>query len=154
MAKWAKIGPEIRFFHHFLKFASLVFLQIVQNDSLEQFLTSRGTLTKKLFGSPKLVPKLGFCHFLKFVSLVFLDIAQDCSFGQCLTSSRVETSKNNVWPILAPSRPKSIANEVFQHFLSYFIKREKILLNRYFISVDYIEFHSPITPLLPFLGIE
>ena len=45
-------------------------------------------------------------------------------------------------------------NEIFQHFLSYFIKRGKILLNSYFIPVDYIEFLSAITPLPPSLGIE
>ena len=39
-AKWAKIGPETRFFCYFLKFGSLVILEIAYNDSLQQCITS------------------------------------------------------------------------------------------------------------------
>ena len=39
-AKWAKIGPETRFFCYFLKFGSLVILEIAYNDSLQQCVTS------------------------------------------------------------------------------------------------------------------
>ena len=92
---WAKIGPKIRFFVIFLKFGSLVFLEIAQNDSLEHCLTTRrGKTHGKNFERPKLwVQNQGFCNFLKVASLYFLNIAQDCSLGQCLTSSRAETSK-------------------------------------------------------------
>ena len=92
-------------------------------------------LSKKIFWVQKV-----FWLFLKFASLVFLDIAQDCSLGQCLTSSRAETSKKNLWPKLGklgPNRSGSGQNEVSQNFLSYFIKRGKISLNWYFISIDY-----------------
>ena len=53
--KWAKIEPEIRFFPHFLKFGSLVFLEIACNDSLQQCLTSsRGITYEKKFWGPNL----------------------------------------------------------------------------------------------------
>ena len=42
----AKLG-----FSHFLKFSSLVFLEITYNDSLQQCITSsRGKAHKKIFG--------------------------------------------------------------------------------------------------------
>ena len=42
-ATWNKIEPETRFFCHFPKDGSLVFLEIAYNDSLQQCLTcSRG----------------------------------------------------------------------------------------------------------------
>ena len=63
-----------------------------------------------------------------------------------------ETSKKNLWPNLGPKRPESGLKWDFPAF-SFFIKRGKILLNWYFTSVDYIEFLSPVTPLLPSLGI-
>ena len=53
-AKGAKIGPKTRFFCHFLKFGSLVFLEITCNDSLQQFLTySKGKTNEKNFVGPK-----------------------------------------------------------------------------------------------------
>ena len=125
------------FFWHFLKFGSLVFPQIAQDDSLEQCLTtSRGKTHEKNFGHPKLGPKSS--------SIVFLDITQDCSLRQYLTSSRAETSKKNLRSRLGPNRPKSGPKWGFPAFSSYLIKRGKILLNWYFISVDYIEFISSI----------
>ena len=58
-------------------------------------------------------------------------------------------------------------NKISQHFLSYFIKRDKILLNWYFIIpsgmcltseilslVDYIGYLSPTIPLLPSLDMN
>ena len=46
-----KIGFETRFFCRFLKFGSLVFLEITYNDSLQQFLTSsRGKIHTKNLG--------------------------------------------------------------------------------------------------------
>ena len=49
----AKIGPETRFFCHYLKFGSLVFLEIAYNDSLQQCLTSsRGEIYEKKIGGP------------------------------------------------------------------------------------------------------
>ena len=94
--KLAKIGPKTRFFYHFLKFGSLVFLQLAYNDSLQEFITfSRVTPTKKVFGDliwaktgQNLVQNQVFCHFLKFSLLVLLEIAYNDSFQQCLTSSR------------------------------------------------------------------
>ena len=47
--KVPKLGPKLSFCH-FLKFGSLVFLEISYNDSLEQFLTSsRGKIQEKKF---------------------------------------------------------------------------------------------------------
>ena len=51
-AKRAKIRPKTRFFCHFLKFGSLVFLEIAYNDNLQQCLTSsRGKVEKNFVGS-------------------------------------------------------------------------------------------------------
>ena len=85
---WA--GNQV--FCHFLKFGSLVFLEIAYNDSLQQcMISSRGKTHEKNFGDQIWV-KMGqnqiFCHFLKFGSLVLLDIAQDDSLEHCLTTSR------------------------------------------------------------------
>ena len=46
-AKEAKICPETRFFCYFLKFGSLVFLEMACNDSLQQVEVK---LTEKIFG--------------------------------------------------------------------------------------------------------
>ena len=70
-SKGAKISPETRFFYHFLKFGSLVFLEITYNDSLQKCLTCiRGENHENNFlGSKfgpkgqKLVSKLGFLPF-------------------------------------------------------------------------------------------
>ena len=76
---WAKIRPETRFFFHFLKFGSLVFLEIAYNDSFQQFLTSSRSKTyKKNFGGPnlaqnrsKLGPKLSFLSFSQVWFIIF-----------------------------------------------------------------------------------
>ena len=47
-AKEAKIALKTRFLFNFLKFGSLVFLEIAYNDNLQQFLTSnRGKTDEK-----------------------------------------------------------------------------------------------------------
>ena len=53
-AKVAKVWPDTSFFFsHFLKFGSLVFLEIAYNNSLQQYLTSnRGKTYAKKIGSP------------------------------------------------------------------------------------------------------
>ena len=70
-----------------------------------------------------------------FASLVLLGIAQDCSLGHYLTSSRAETSKTkkqkmNMAQIRA-KQPQIGTKMRFSRifFLTYFIKRGKILLN-------------------------
>ena len=51
-------------FCHFFKFGCLVFLEIVQDDSLEHCLTtSRGKTQEKKLGGTKLGPKLGVFPF-------------------------------------------------------------------------------------------
>ena len=82
-------------------------------------------------------PKLGFSPFSQVCII---------SFPWYCTGFQLET-------IFGPNQGK---NEVFQNFLSYFSKRGKVLLNWYFISVDYIEFLSHIIQsiILPSLGIE
>ena len=51
-----QVGPKIKFFFgHFLKFASLVFLEIAYDDSLQQCLkSSRDKIHEKNFWGPKL----------------------------------------------------------------------------------------------------
>ena len=69
--------------------------------------------------------------------------------------SRTETSKKKcLWSKLEPNRPKSGLKWGLPGFSSYFIKRGKILLKWYFLSVDYIEFLLPTIPILLSLGIE
>ena len=114
-AKRPKLGPKLSFCH-FLKFGSLVFLEIAYNGSLQQRLTSsKGKTHKKILGTklwskrPKIRPKISFffCHFLKFVSLVFLEIAHNDSLQQGLKSSRYkihEKKKKNGSPNLGQSR--------------------------------------------------
>ena len=52
MPKRSKSGPKLGFCH-FLKFGSLVFLEIAYNDSLQQCLTSsRDKTYKKIFWGP------------------------------------------------------------------------------------------------------
>ena len=52
--------------------------------------------------------------------------------------------KKKLWPNVGSNVPKSGQNKGFPAFL---VRRGKVLLNWYFISVDYIEFLSPITRL-------
>ena len=55
---WAKVEYKTRFFCHFLRFGSLVFLEIAYNDSLQQCITpSRGKNHKKIFWEPNLGQK-------------------------------------------------------------------------------------------------
>ena len=82
-AKWARNY----IFCHFLKLASLVLLDIVYNDSLQQCGTSsRSKFHLKNVGSQistkgaKIEPKTSFfCHFLTFCSLVSFEISHNYS---------------------------------------------------------------------------
>ena len=103
-AKWINIGPKTSFLL-FLKFYSLVLLEIACNDSLQQCVTSSPDKrhTKKLLG-PNLgqrgqnrVWKLLFCHILMFGSLVFLEVAYNDSLQQFLTSRRGKIMKKSFW---------------------------------------------------------
>ena len=66
-----KSGPKLGVFCHFLKFGSLVFLEIAYSDSLQQCITcSRGKTREQKFWEPNLGqnrpksgPKLGFLPF-------------------------------------------------------------------------------------------
>ena len=78
----SKSGPKLGFCH-FLKFCSLVFLEIVYNDSLQQCLTSSIEIrsTKKNLEpkceskGPKLGLKLGF---LSFSQVLFISFPLNC----------------------------------------------------------------------------
>ena len=105
-SNWPKSGPKLGFFYHFLKFGSLVFLQLAYNDRLQEFITfSRVKPTKKVLGDliwaktgQNLVQNQVFCHFLKFSLLVLLEIAYNDSFQQCLTSSRGKIHEEKLGP--------------------------------------------------------
>ena len=59
-----KAVPKLSFLNHFLKFGSLVFLEIEYNDSLQQSLTcTGGKIHEKNLGAPNLSLKLGFLQF-------------------------------------------------------------------------------------------
>ena len=97
----------------FLKIGSLVFSDIVHDDSWPWYLVTDGTrfLKKKKLQSkfepngPKSGPKLGFLYFLKFHSLFFLEIACNNSLQQCLTSSRGKIYVKFLWPKFGPKGP-------------------------------------------------
>ena len=101
-SKGPKLGPnQFFFFFQFLKFGSLVFLEIAYSDSLEQCITSSRDKTHKKNFRDQIWDKTDqnhtqnqvFYHFLRFGSLVFLKIAQDDSLEQYLTTRRVKTRK-------------------------------------------------------------
>ena len=115
-------------FGHFLKFGSLVFLEIAYNDSSLQFLTSRrDKVDENIFGAQiwakgakiRLETKL-FCCFLKFGSLIFLEIAYNDSLQQCLTSSRDKIHEKHFWgPNLCQWGQNQAQNQVICHFLKF-----------------------------------
>ena len=87
----------------FLKIESLVFSDIVHDDSWPQYLlTEGGRFFKNNFGSPNFGQMAQnwpqnqvFRHFLKFGSLVFLRITYNDSFQQFITSSADKIYKKN-----------------------------------------------------------
>ena len=109
MERWTNLDQtgqnraEIRFlaiFDHFLKFVSLVFLKIAQDDSLEQCLTT--SFIKKI-GCLNLGPASlnqtqneVFCHFVDFGSYFFLDIKYNHILRQFLTSSGGKIHEKNL----------------------------------------------------------
>ena len=99
-AKQAKIGPKIRVVLPFSEVLFLVLLEITYDESLEQYLTSRGKTLETKWRRGYIIGPDDFCNFLNFASLIFLSIAQDCSLGQYLKSSRTENSK---WKIYGPN---------------------------------------------------
>ena len=126
-SKVAKIGPETRFFSHFLKFGSLVFLEIAYNHSLQQCLTYRNKIHKKNFGDPNLSQRgqnrsrnQVFCHFLKLGSLVFLVIIYNNSLEQCLTCSRGKTYEKKIRRLRFELKgPKSVSKLGFLSFSEF-----------------------------------
>ena len=122
------MGPKLSFCHY-LKFGSLVFLEIVYNGSLQQCLTSsKGKTHKKILGTklwskrPKIRPKISFfCHFLKFGSLVFLEIAHNDSLQQCLTCSRDKIHEKKNWEPKFGAKVAKIGPETrfFCHLLKF-----------------------------------
>ena len=124
--KGSKSGAKLGFFCHFLKIASLVFLEIVCNDSLQQCLTSSwGKIHQNDFWvqicakgakGAKVRPGTSFFFviFLRFGSLVFLEIAYNDSLQQCLTSRRSKTHEQTFWgPTFSQNRPKPGPKLVF-----------------------------------------
>ena len=115
--KEQKSGPKLGFCH-FLKFGSLSFVQIAQNDSFQQFLTSGGDkIYKKIFGvqiwakGAKIRPKTRFyAIFSSLVDQFFCEIAYSDNLQQCITCSRGKTQKiffgNQVCVKQAKMRPK------------------------------------------------
>ena len=108
------VCPSVRLSLSFLKFGSLVFSDIVLDDSWPWYLVSDGArfLGKKnrpefRSNGQKWDPRLGFfCYFLKFGSLVFFEIEYNHSLQQCLTSSRGKIHKIFLGPKFGPKRPK------------------------------------------------
>ena len=77
-------------FCHFLKFSSLIFLEITYNASLQQCLTSsRGKIQGKNVGVQiwaKISPETRFFAFSRVWFIVFLEIAYNDNLQQCITS--------------------------------------------------------------------
>ena len=66
-----KMGSEARFFCHFLKFGSLVFLEIAYDDSLQRCISSIGKSHENNFLGPNSGPKLGFLPFSQIWFITF-----------------------------------------------------------------------------------
>ena len=113
---FGQVRPKTRFFCHFLKFGSLVFLGKEYNDSLQQFLTPSGVkIHKKIFGA-----KTSFFFFFAFSQVWFISFPCNCiqcSLQQYITSNRGKTCKRN---FLGPNLDQNQAqNQVFDHFLKF-----------------------------------
>ena len=126
-----KIRAKIRFFVIFFKFGSLVFLEMVQDNSWEHCLTTRRVKTlEKIFWAPNWVRNQSSCHFLQVASLVFLDITLDFSSGKGLTSSkRAETSTT--------TKRKCGRNDIVERplKLACLFKRKKHIFSKFSIII-------------------
>ena len=107
-------------FCHFFKFGSLVFLEIAQDDSLEQCLnTSRDKTRRNIWGPkfgpnrPKSGPKLCFMLFSQVWFISFPENCRNDSLEHCLTTSRGKTHKKSFG---APSWDR---NQGFCYFLKF-----------------------------------
>ena len=125
--KWQKSVLKLGLFSHFLKFGSLVFLEIAYNHSLQQCLTYRNKIHKKNFGDPNLSQRgqnrsrnQVFCHFLKLGSLVFLVIIYNNSLEQCLKCSRGKTYEKKIRRLRFELKgPKSVSKLGFLSFSEF-----------------------------------
>ena len=113
-------------------------------------------LKKKFLGAQNWTQKLGFLPFSQVGIFSFPWYCTRLELGTMSNIySRTEGSKKKyLWSKLGPTRPKPGLKWGLALFSSYFIKRGKILLKWYFLSVDYMEFLLSITPILLSLGIE
>ena len=125
--KEQKSDPKLGFCH-FLKFGSLSFVQIAQNDSFQQFLTSGGDkIYKKIFGAQiwakgaKIRPKTRFyAIFSSLVDQFFCEIAYSDNLQQCITCSRGKTHKMFFWESsLGQTSQNEAQNQVFCKFLKF-----------------------------------
>ena len=99
------VSPSLRPSLSFLKIGSLVFSDIVHDDSWPWYLvTDKARFLKNKNGGPNLdqmVQNRGrnyvFCHFLKFGWLVFLEFTHNDSFQQQITSHRGKIHEKNFW---------------------------------------------------------
>ena len=92
-------------FRHFLEFGSLVFVEIVYNDSLQQCLTStRGETYEKRFGtqigpneskSDQTSQNYVFRNFLKFGLLVLREIAYNRNLQQFMKLTEKKLGAQN-----------------------------------------------------------
>ena len=100
---YPSVCPSVHPSLNCLKIGSLVFSDIVQDDTWPWYLVTDETrFLNKIFGSPNMGP-MGlnqaqnevFHHFLEFGLYVFLEFAYNDSFQQYLTSSRGKTHEKN-----------------------------------------------------------
>ena len=114
----------------FLKIGSLVFSDIVHDDSWPWYLVIDGALDfwkkKKKWRLKfrqkwaKIGPETSFfCHFLKLRSLDFLEIAYNYNLKQCITSCIGKTHKinfgNQIWAKTGPESRFSTIFSVLGH---------------------------------------
>ena len=108
----------------FLKIRSLVFSDVVDDNSWPWYLVSITRLKKKKIDSLNLGPmdlnqdqNEIFSHFIEFGWYVFLEIASNDSLWQYLTSSRNKTLKKNlgaqIWAKQVKIRPKILFLVIF-----------------------------------------
>ena len=112
-------------FCHFLKFDSIVFLEIAHKiacNNVSNLVEVK--FTKQNLWDPKLSQRgqnragnQVFCHFLKFGLLFFLEIPHSRSLQQCLTSSRDKTLHKKFWgPFWTKNGQNQTQNQFFLPF--------------------------------------
>ena len=121
----AEIGPKTRFFWHFLKFGSLVFLEIEYNNSLQQCITpSRGDTHKKNLavqiwaktGQNQTQNQIFFSIFSSLVHQISIKLHRMIAWDNVQIVIEVKPAERNWGPEFGANRSKQGPNLGFLSF--------------------------------------